>query len=611
MFGAKRELSLHDFAKAVNLKCLDFPASGSDTWFDEMLCMYFEIENILRDIYMENASENGGVYIPARERLDNAGMSKLLLEKYSTSLQWRKALPEIVQRVLVSKIMGRDSVLDICRSLPLVLNGHQIRSFDQDIDIHAAFSPFLVNAFVDPENQNTCTISLVHLRLSQRCPVLIALLGLPFIESKVSVSIASPADPVWNLPKTAELFKRVTGQPVFVRSSKNIPAKFYYQAANKSLLKTRNLPYLITDNVVWVVDSDLTEDYCKDALEQLLLTSKAVEELKTASPSSQVDNVTFLPEKGTSVVIFEKTYEDYATSISLPLSDTFVEQVPVENKAQKKNPDFYKKLGGHIGKPPQKKPGLNPGRAFNDSKSKEVGHNAEYHLCTRLKNEIAEFDPQQHWVSSSRFQRYPRRAAFGRFGVNDALGYDFVVEGANALFGIQGPDRTKLFIEVKGCAGAYAGDWFMSVNEIEKCREIARASKDYQAQKEKTGLWLRYVIVFVEHAENLETCKIAGSIFLSEDPTLLKSLPEIQLTSSLRVVSTQFHVSEIEHSATPHSLFPSPPPIENRHDARSCKTFGCPERHDDRNRPRDCPKGKDCPRKAKDHKIGCSFNHPE
>ena len=118
-----------------------------------------------------------------------------------------------------------------------------------------------------------------------------------------------------------------------------------------------------------------------------------------------------------------------------------------------------------------------------------IGFNAELFFHCWLEKAFRSYDPLKHWCSST--CRKVFSGARLQEQINDALGYDFVIEDAEQLLVKNQRATTQCRIEVKGVSGAWNGEIFISVNEKEQ-KDLARRAERNTA----------YFVAVVEHADD-------------------------------------------------------------------------------------------------------------
>jgi hypothetical protein len=140
-----------------------------------------------------------------------------------------------------------------------------------------------------------------------------------------------------------------------------------------------------------------------------------------------------------------------------------------------------------------------------------------------------DFVPAQNWISSNRPYLF---ADLGRANLNDAAGFDFVfldnrrlLDAARAEGEIEIPRRVHL--EVKGCRGSYDGSFFMSANECDRRDEIVEeAERVRRSIKEHGGqpgiVEPVYAVAVVEHCDSLSSCRLAAIRILDNSVRLQK-----------------------------------------------------------------------------------------
>lgn len=122
-----------------------------------------------------------------------------------------------------------------------------------------------------------------------------------------------------------------------------------------------------------------------------------------------------------------------------------------------------------------------------------IGHNAEHFFFSYLKQQYRPFRiiPIESWVSSARLKVYPTY----KHDINDAAGYDFILEDTKELFakGEGGTTKTCYF-EIKGTSGVYNPNttrFNISRNEYNFCSKIY--NNDDRRRSEA------YFVVIIEH----------------------------------------------------------------------------------------------------------------
>jgi hypothetical protein len=154
----------------------------------------------------------------------------------------------------------------------------------------------------------------------------------------------------------------------------------------------------------------------------------------------------------------------------------------------------------------------------NPIELQRTGRFAEIYMALWLEQLLGdEFVPIQNWVSSNRPYLF---ADLGTANLNDAAGFDFVFLDNRRL--LDAPLAAGeivvprlMHLEVKGCVGPYNGSFFMSANEIAKRADIVQEAELVRQSIEQGGFLPgtvepAYAVVVVEHCESLRSCSLAA-----------------------------------------------------------------------------------------------------
>jgi hypothetical protein len=141
------------------------------------------------------------------------------------------------------------------------------------------------------------------------------------------------------------------------------------------------------------------------------------------------------------------------------------------------------------------------------------GFNAELFFHCWLEKTFRSYDPMKHWRSSTCREVFP--GARLQRQINDALGYDFVIEDDEQLIIKNQCATIQCRIKVKGVSGAWNGEIFVSACEMEQ-KDLARAEPS-----------TAYIVAVVEHADDatLQRTRLRALINWSANENVLKLQP--------------------------------------------------------------------------------------
>ena len=127
--------------------------------------------------------------------------------------------------------------------------------------------------------------------------------------------------------------------------------------------------------------------------------------------------------------------------------------------------------------------------SVDEQRIKEVGLMGEFYFSNYLKKVFGgSYEETKNWVSSAR-NHY---LACSREGVNDGAGYDFAVHDTLNHFVTGRKTGVHCYIEVKSCAGPFRGEFHVSDNEIQVCKQV-KGKEDCE-----------YLLVFIEHVDDMD-----------------------------------------------------------------------------------------------------------